>query len=172
MSGPHLVLIGMMGAGKTTVGRRVADRLGRPFLDSDAAIEQRTGRTVRQIFADEGEPAFRWLESQVLISMLDDDEPAVIAAAGGTVLQEENRHRMRDRGTVVWLRADPALLADRVRNGDHRPLLGDDPRATLERLASEREALYTETAHAIVDVEEIGPAEVVERVIDLCEAAA
>lgn len=172
MSGPHVVLVGMMGAGKTTVGTRLAGRLRRPFRDSDRAIEARTGRTVAQIFADDGEAVFRALESEVLAEMLDDDEPAVIAAAGGTVLDPENRRRMRARGTVVWLRVDPERLVDRVRTGTHRPLLADDPRGTLERLAHERESLYADVAHEIVDASTAGPDEVVEQVLALIGAAA
>lgn len=172
MTGPHLVLIGMMGAGKTTVGRGLAERLQRPFLDSDEAIEAETGRTVAQIFADEGEPAFRGLETNVLMSMLARSEPAVIAAAGGSVLEPTNRELMRERGTVVWLRVDPSVLADRVRTGTHRPLLDDDPVATLRRLTSERESLYRSTAHQVVDVEDLGASQVVDVVLDVIGAAA
>jgi shikimate kinase len=162
----------MMGAGKTTVGRRLARRLSRPFLDSDAAIEAEQGRTVAQIFAEEGEPAFRWIETDVLRAMLDETTPAVIAAAGGTVLDAENRARMRARGTVVWLRADPTALASRVRSGTHRPLLDEDPAGTLTRLAGERAELYRATAHEVVDVDRLTPAAVVDRVLDLVGAAA
>jgi shikimate kinase len=161
------VLIGMMGAGKTTVGRRVAAHLGRPFADSDATIEQQTGRTVAQIFADEGEAAFRSLETEVLRAVLDAVEPTVIAAAGGTVLDPGNRTWMRRRGTVVWLRADPLALVDRVGHGTHRPLLDDDPAATLVRLAAERAPLYAETADQVVDVDALSPDEVVRRVLDV-----
>ena len=87
MSGPHLVLIGMMGAGKSTVGRLLGGRLDRPFLDSDELIEAETGRTVAQIFADDGEAAFRAIETDVLTQMLDRERAAVIAAAGGAVLE-------------------------------------------------------------------------------------
>ena len=125
----NVYLVGLMGAGKTTVGRLLAERTGRPFLDSDQAIERDTGRTVAEIFATDGEAAFRSLETQVLRDMLDRDEPAVIAAAGGTVLDATNRARMRARGTVVWLRVDPALLPERVHGSIHRPLLADDPAA-------------------------------------------
>lgn len=172
MTATHVVLIGMMGAGKTTVGTRLADRLGRPFLDSDAAIEARTGRTVAQIFRTDGEPAFRELETEVLREMLDDGTPSVIAAAGGSVLDEVNRARMRARATVVWLRVDPAVLVSRVEGGTHRPLLDDDPSATLLRLASEREGLYSATAHEVIDVDDAGPDEVVARVLDRIGAAA
>jgi shikimate kinase len=170
--GPHVVLIGMMGAGKTTVGRRLARRLRRPFLDSDERIEAEVGRTVAQIFADEGEPAFRRVEADVLRTMLDEPAPAVIAAAGGAVLDAANRERMRASGTVVWLRADPTALAERVRSGTHRPLLDDDPVGTLTRLAHERAELYGETAHEVVDVGDLSPSQVVNRVLDVMDAAA
>ena len=170
--GPHIVLVGMMGAGKTTVGRLLAERTGRPFLDSDQAIERDTGRTVAEIFATDGEAAFRSLETQVLRDMLDRDEPAVIAAAGGTVLDATNRARMRARGTVVWLRVDPALLPERVHGSIHRPLLADDPAATLRRLAVERENLYRQTAHQTVDVDGLDPHQVADRIMAVTGAAA
>ena len=172
MSGPHVVLIGMMGAGKTTVGRRVADRLSRPFRDSDEVIEARTGRTVAQIFAAEGEPAFRRVETEVLVDMLADTTPAVIAAAGGAVLDEQNRARLREGGTVVWLRADPALLVERVRGATHRPLLDEDPRGTLLRLARQRESLYAATAHETVEVGNSAPDDIVDQVLERISAAA
>jgi shikimate kinase len=172
VSSPHLVLIGMMGAGKTTVGQRLADLLGRPFLDSDAVIEQTTGRTVAQIFRAEGEPAFRMVETEVLGAMLDEPTPSVIAAAGGAVLDEGNRARMRARGTVVWLRVDPELLVARVQGGAHRPLLDDDPEATLVRLADARRELYAATAHEVVDVGTDDPETVAARVLDQIGAAA
>ncbi len=162
----HLVLVGMMGAGKTTVGRIVADRLHRPLFDSDAVIEARTGRTVREIFADDGEAAFRDLESSVLIEALDLATPAVIAAAGGVVLREENRVALKEaRARVVWLCADPGLLAERVTAGGHRPLLDDDPAAMLRRMWDEREPLYRSVADAIVGVDGRTVHEVVEAVL-------
>jgi shikimate kinase len=162
----------MMGAGKSTVGRLLADRMGRPFLDSDELIEAETGLTVAQIFADDGEAAFRAVETDVLRQMLDRDEAAVIAAAGGSVLDPVNRAHMRARGTVVWLRVDLPHLAERVKSGGHRPLLDDDPAATLARLAEEREGLYRESAHEIVDVDELSPNEVADRVLASTGAAA
>ena len=172
MTGPHLVLVGMMGAGKSTVGRLLGDRMRRPFLDSDELIEAETGRTVAQIFADDGEAAFRAIETDVLTQMLDRDEAAVIAAAGGAVLDAANRAHMRARGTVVWLRVDASLLTERVKSGDHRPLLDHDPAATLARLAHEREGLYREVAHEIVDVDDLSPKEVADRVLASTGAAA
>jgi shikimate kinase len=142
----------MMGSGKTTVGRRVAARLGRRLRDSDAEVEARTGRTVREIFETDGEPAFRAEEARALAEALDDPEPAVVAAAGGVVLDPANRDRLRARGTVVWLDASPEDLARRVGSRNHRPLLGDDPLAALRRLDRERRALYEEVADHVVPV--------------------
>jgi shikimate kinase len=153
----HLVLVGLMGAGKTTIGRRLATRLGRELVDSDALIEAQTGRTVRDIFRDEGEDAFRTLETAALRDALGATRPLVIAAAGGVVLRGENRAALNAAdAVVVWLRADPALLLERVRSGAHRPLLDDDPAGTLQRMSVDREPLYRDVADAIVDVG-IGP---------------
>ena len=108
----HVVLVGLMGTGKTTVGRALAERLHRRLLDSDLLIEARTGRTVRQIFQDEGEPAFRALETEVLIEALAQTTPSVIAAAGGVVLSEQNRRALKAApAKVVWLRAEPDRCA-------------------------------------------------------------
>lgn len=142
-----------MATGKSTIGRAVASRTGRPFIDSDAQIEAETGRTVRDIFEQEGEAAFRRLEADALAKALANEEPSVIAAAGGVVLSPHNRALLKRAGRVVWLRADPRTLAHRVRPDDHRPLLQDDPLATLTRLAGEREALYSEVADAVIDVD-------------------
>ena len=158
----HVVLVGMMGTGKTTVGTIVARRLGRPFVDSDAQVMARTGRTVAEIWEAEGEDVFRRLEAEVLAAALAAEEPAVVAAAGGVVKDPENRRRMRDAGTVVWLRADPATLVPRVRRGLHRPLVREDPLGVLTRLDEERAGLYREVAHEVVDVEGRGASEIAE----------
>ncbi len=162
----HLVLVGMMGSGKTTVGRVLAARLGRPFFDSDQLVESRTGRTVRQIFLDEGEAAYRVHETQALLDSLASSVPSVIAAAGGVVLATANRDALRDSGaSVVWLKADPALLLDRVTSSGHRPLLDDDPAGTLQGMFRDREHLYREVADSIVDVDGRDVTEVVEAVV-------
>jgi shikimate kinase len=150
----HLVLVGMMGVGKSTVGRIVAAELGRPLFDSDEMIEERTGRTVREIWMTDGEAAFRALETETLLDALAAPEPSVIAAAGGVVLSTRNREALCGADAhVVWLLADVEVLVDRVRNGSHRPLLDDDPEATLRRMHLERAALYQEVADAIVSVD-------------------
>ena len=148
----HVVLVGMMGSGKTTVGRRVAAQLERPFFDADAELETRSGRTVREWFAEAGEEAFRNAESATLAALLDHPEPAVIAAGGGVVIRAENRDAL-EAPFVVLLDAGPAFLASRVARKSHRPLVDEDPRGTLERLHRERGAWYREVADAIVPVE-------------------
>jgi shikimate kinase len=153
MNRVHLVLVGMMGSGKTTVGRLAAAALQRPFLDSDEMIEAREGRTVRDIWLEQGEPVYRDLETAVLREALASEEPAVVAAAGGVVLREANRRLLESaRVCTVRLQADPDVLIERVGRQGHRPLLDDDPLGTLHRLAEEREPLYREVADATVDV--------------------
>ncbi|MEP1122495.1 MAG: shikimate kinase [Ilumatobacter sp.] len=150
----HIVLVGMMGAGKSSVGRALARKLGRELLDSDEMIEARTGRTVREIWAADGEPAFRELESDVLREAVASPTPSVIAAAGGVVLSPDNRAVLKGAGAhVVWLLADVELLLGRVKAGMHRPLLDDDPEGTLRRMYDERGDLYQEVADAIVSVD-------------------
>jgi shikimate kinase len=161
----RVVLVGMMGAGKTTVGRRLADRLGWDYLDSDEQVAAATGQTVPEIFAHEGEAAFRAVEARVLATALTGERPVVVSAAGGVVLSEANRALLTSSGTVVWLRADPALLARRVGAGEGRPLLDEDPPAVLARLAAERRDLYAAVAAVTVDVDDLSPAEVVKRIL-------
>ena len=164
------MLIGMMGSGKTTVGRRLAAALGRPLVDSDAQVEARTGRTVREIFESDGEAAYRVLEREALVDALAEAEPSVVAAAGGVVLDPGNRAVLQEAGTVVWLRARPEVLARRVSAGrDHRPLLGDDPLAALRRLDAERRPLYEEVADLVVDVDDLSTRQVVTAVLELVD---
>ncbi len=157
-----------MASGKTTVGRQLAARLGWEFLDSDEQVEARTGRTVAQIWRDEGEGGFRRLEREALEEALASTavRPAVVAAAGGTVLDPANREVLRRHPPVVWLRARPATSALRAGTGDSRPLLGADPLGALVRLYAERRPFYEEVAGAVVDVDDIPPDEVVARVLE------
>jgi len=150
----HLVLVGMMGAGKSSVGRALARRLDRELLDTDQMVETRTGRTVRDIWSDDGEPTFRAFEAEVLADAIADERPSIIAAAGGVVLSDVNRAVLRGESAhVVWLMADVELLLDRVKNGMHRPLLDDDPEGTLRTMYEERSGLYQDVADAIVSVD-------------------
>ncbi|MBI4884071.1 MAG: shikimate kinase [Actinobacteria bacterium] len=162
----HLVLVGMMGVGKSTVARVLAQRLGREILDTDAIIETRTGRSVREIFSTDGEPQFRSIESEVFRDALAAPEPAIIVAGGGVVLSASNRVASRAAvARVVWLCAEPTTLVERVQSGQHRPLLDDDPAGTLNRMCAEREPLYREVADAIVRVDHRSVHEVAEAVL-------
>ena len=154
-----------MGAGKTTVGRRLAQRLGYPYLDSDEQVERRTGRTIPEIFAHSGEAAFRAEEKRALAQAVTSDGPVVVSVAGGAVLDPDNRHRLREAGLVVWLKADVETLARRVGDGEGRPLLGDDPAAALARLYEQRRPLYADLADVVVDVEHRSPEEAVEEIV-------
>ena len=169
---PHLVLVGMMGAGKTSIGRRVAKRLHRRHVDLDKAIERAAGTTVPEIFTAEGEAGFRAREHAVLVELLGSEAPLVISTGGGAVLRDDNRAAMRARGTVVWLRATPATLLVRVGDGSGRPLLAGDPLGNLTRLAAERADAYRDVAHEIIDVDRLSFDTVTERVTRLVTASA
>jgi shikimate kinase len=154
----RLLLVGMMGSGKTTVGRLAARQLHWPYFDSDAEVERATGRTVPEIFAAEGEAAFRAAERAALERALE-REPAVVSVAGGAVLNPGNRQAITAGGTVVWLRAEVATLARRVGDGAGRPLLAPDPSRALAELAAVRRPLYAALADAVVDVDGLTPEE-------------
>ncbi len=154
----HLVLVGMMGSGKTTVGTELARRIGCPFVDVDEQIELRQGRSIPQIFDEDGEGAFRLIERSVLAQVLACQEPSVVAVGGGAVLDSANRELMRDRGTVIWLRATPEVLCHRVGDGVGRPLLecaGGEVGSRIEELAAAREAAYHQAAHDVVNVDHL-----------------
>jgi shikimate kinase len=161
----HVFIIGMMGSGKTTVGRLLADRLGWRHLDSDEQVGRETGQTIPEIFADRGEAAFRAAEANALAAAAVTDTPTVVSVAGGAVLNPDNRHVLRRGGVVVWLRARVETLAQRVGDGAGRPLLGDDPGAALRRLYAQRRPVYQELAQVVVDVDRLEPAAVAERVL-------
>jgi shikimate kinase len=161
----------MMGAGKSTVGRQLSARLGWPYVDSDADVEARTGLSVKEIFAASGEAAFRAEEAKALQQATTSDGPLVVSVAGGAVLDADNRRRIRDGGLVIWLRAGIPTLARRVGPGHGRPLLGDDPPAALARLYLERRHLYEELADLAIDVDEMRPSEVVDRIISARQRA-
>ena len=128
-------------------------------------MEERTGRTVRQLFEDGGEEGFRRAEAEAVAEAAAWPEPAVIAAAGGAVLAPANRAALADAGTVVWLSATVATLLGRVRSGGHRPLLGDDPEPVLRRLIEERTPLYESLADAVVVVDDLTSEQVAECVL-------
>jgi shikimate kinase len=153
-----------MGAGKSTVGRRLATRLGMPFVDADHEIEAAAGCTIPEFFERHGEAAFRDGESRVIARLLR-GEPKILATGGGAFMNEKTRERIKRRATSVWLRADLDLLVSRVTRRDNRPLLKQgDPREIMQRLMDERYPVYAE-ADIVVDSDD-GPHEaVVERIV-------
>src|SRR4051812_43442677 len=138
-----VVLVGMMGAGKSTIGRRLAVRLRLPFQDADAEIElAHAGMTIPEIFAAHGEPYFRDGEARVIARLLDNG-PGVLATGGGAFMREEPRNRIRDKAVSVWLKADADIIMKRVKRRADRPLLQTaDPAATIGRLIEERHPVY------------------------------
>lgn len=147
----NIYLVGLMGAGKTTIGRQLARRLGRRFYDSDHEIVARTGVPIPTIFEIEGEEGFRRRES-LAIAELTSGTDIVLATGGGVVLSPENRRRLHDTGWVVYLNVPPAMLFERTRLDRNRPLLRvENPLGKLEELHALRDPLYRETAHLVVD---------------------
>jgi len=171
---PSVALVGMMGAGKTSVGRRLAKRLGHAFVDADEGFIARYGRTIPEVFATDGEEAFREMEAELVGVLLDVCEPLVVATGGGAVLRKGTRKRLRQPDvSVVYLDASVAHLVARAQAKAHRPLLsGADPADVLGRLHAERDHLYREVADFVVDVQgpagpgDVDKAAVVERIVE------
>jgi shikimate kinase len=161
----RVLLIGMMGAGKSTTGKLLSDRLGWPYLDSDDEIERLTGKTVPEIWKAEGEPAFRAEEAKVLAQACTSDGPAVVSVAGGAVLDPENRAFIRRGGLIVWLRADVSTLVRRVGAGAGRPLLESSPAEAMARLYEQRAPIYSELADLVFDVDRMSPPQVVDQIV-------
>ena len=143
LGGRAIVLVGMMGSGKSSVGRRLANRLGLPFVDADTEIETAAGMTIPEIFAQRGEAEFRDGERRVISRILTTRAPLVLATGGGAFMNAETRERIKQFGISVWLKAEPDVLMRRVRKRSNRPLLQTaDPEGTLRRMLAEREPVY------------------------------
>jgi shikimate kinase len=142
LGGRSVVLVGMMGAGKSTIGRRLSARLGMPFLDADAEIEAAAGMSIPDIFESRGEADFRDGEARVIARLLDSG-PAVLATGGGAFMRQETRDRIGGKAVSIWLKVDADIIMRRVKRRSDRPLLQTaDPEATVGRLISEREPVY------------------------------
>ena len=152
MSGPaHVALVGLPGSGKSTIGRQLARRLGRPFIDTDQVIEQRVGLSIREFFEREGEVSFRDLEQSV-IDELTLGEPCVLSTGGGAVLRPANREHLKQRTQAVYLHSAPEEVFRRLRHDRNRPLLQvPDPLARLRELYTLRDPLYRESARFVVE---------------------
>jgi shikimate kinase len=147
----NLFLVGLPGAGKTTLGRQLARRFNKPFVDADLELEARCSVSIQMIFELEGEPAFRDREEAVIADLVP-RMGIVLATGGGAVLRETNRERLRDNGSVLYLHASPQMLWHRVRHNRHRPLLNTrDPQARLAELYAERDPLYRSIADWVLD---------------------
>jgi shikimate kinase len=166
-----LYLVGLRGSGKSTVGRLLAERLKIPFHDADAVLEARAGRSIRDIFAAEGEASFRDLEEQALRD-LSDLGPAVVATGGGVILREANRERMRASGMLVWLTADIDTMLARMERDPHtadrRPALVAGGRDEIEELLRQRTPLYHACADLTIDTARRSPEAVVHDILASC----
>ena len=161
-----VVMVGMMGAGKTAVGRALAQRLGVAFLDSDAEIEVAANRSVPEIFERDGEAFFRSRETQIIERLLI-EKRCILSTGGGAFLSEKNRTNISAQGISVWLNADLELLWSRVRSKDTRPLLRtDDPRATLKNLYDQRVPIYSLADLTVGAAPEYSIEDMVDQVID------
>lgn len=165
-----IILIGYRGAGKSTVARELAQRLGWTCIDADEEIERRTGRTIAEVFAEGGEAAFRGLESRILAELVR-REQIVLAAGGGAVLSAENRELIATAGKVVWLKADAATIARRV--ADDRATAARRPKLTAQggeseivELLAQRVALYRQCANLEIETEDKSPAEIADEILD------
>lgn len=166
-----IFLVGLMGAGKTTIGRALARRLNKRFIDSDHEIEARTGVSIPLIFEIEGEASFRQRESEVIRDLTELPD-IVLATGGGAILREDNREYLKTRGTVIYLHASITSILQRTSRDKNRPLLqAGDPRQTLERLAREREPYYREVADLVVETGRPNVQLLVQTIVSQLEAA-
>jgi shikimate kinase len=162
----NIFLIGMPGAGKTTVGKALAKQLTLRFIDADKELVSRTGVSIATIFEIEGEPGFRVRETE-LISQLVLERGIILATGGGAILDRINRQSLREHGAVVYLQAELAELRERTRRDTKRPLLqGNDPEEVLSALLQAREPLYNETAHIVVNASRENIGKLAQQIID------
>lgn len=162
----RVLLVGMMGTGKSTVGRAISRRTGWPYLDNDALLQQTTGLPAHELLARDGEPALRAAESAALIDVLRTPGSWVAGVATGVVLAPEARERLAAGGHVVWLRARLDTLVRRVAADPARPWLGEDPAEALAELAAVREPLLALVAAQVVDVDDLTPDQIAAAVLE------
>ena len=164
-----IVLIGLMGSGKTTVGRALADRLNLIFRDSDEAVEKTAKTSVREIFEIQGEDIFRKLESQALVDLCAENSTIVLAVAGGAIISQSNRDLLQKNARcIVWLDAPTPILISRTVRVNHRPLLDGDSVGSLNKMRLDREPLYQQVATHHLVTKSLSIVEVVDEIISLC----
>lgn len=161
----RVLLVGLMASGKSSVGRAVAEATGWPELDNDALLERATGSTAADLLAEHGVARLRKAESDVLTLLLGMPAPLVAGVPAGTILDPRDRGRLRDGGHVVWLRASVPTLVRRVARQPSRAFLDGNPRAVLQAMADEREPLYAETAHQVLDMDALTPVQAAREIV-------
>ena len=170
MSTGNIILIGFMGAGKSTIGKKLSKRLGLPFRDTDDMIEARAGKTIRAIFSEDGEAAFRRMETETLKELAEEPGRFVIACGGGLPMREENRKLLSDLGKVIYLKASAETLYHRLKKDTSRPLLQvQDPQSEIGRLLAEREAAYSSASAIDIDVNHCGHGAVLAKILQVFE---
>ena len=162
----NIILIGFMGTGKSTIGRNLSQTFGYPLIDTDQLIVEQQGRSIPQIFEEDGEPAFRAMETDLLRSLFK-HSGHIISTGGGIIVSADNRRLLQDLGYVVWLRASPAEILNRTSRNSNRPLLNnDDPEGTIRRLLDIRNPFYQETSHLCIETDQLNFDEVTTGIIE------
>ncbi|HHU74046.1 MAG TPA: shikimate kinase [Clostridiales bacterium] len=162
----NIILIGFMGSGKTTIGSLLAKRLHYQFQDTDEMIESSVGNTIRQIFDFQGEEYFRDLETNVLIALKNQMQDTVLSTGGGLILRETNRKLLNELGFIIYLKASKETLVQRLLGDTTRPLLrGEELEDKVSRLLDSRASIYEETAHEIIDTDELSREEIVDLIV-------
>lgn len=167
----NIVLIGFMGTGKTVVSKLLAEQLGWSLIDTDELIVKKAGKTISQIFAEDGENVFRQLESDILVD-LQHISNHIISTGGGIILKAENRQLLKIIGKVILLEASPQTIIERLKDDSSRPLLQGNSAEKLERienLLEIRKSLYTECADLVIDTSELSPEEIAGRIVSLSD---
>lgn len=164
----RVFIVGMMGVGKSTAGRLLAETLGWPYVDTDEEVPRRAGRSFQEIWEHDGEPEFRRLEAEAVADVAARPGPTVVALGGGAILDENSRSTIKSSGLVVWLRADPGTLFGRLGHhaGAARPLLRHGPEEALRRLSEARAPIYEATADLVFDVDRMNPRDVADAIVE------
>ena len=164
----NVVLTGFMGSGKSSIGRDLSQSLGYPVIDTDALIVEQAGQPIKDLFASEGEEAFRDRETKLLRELVaEKPHKRIISTGGGIIGRQENRSLLRELGYVIWLRVSPEEILQRTSRNTERPLLNnDDPAGTIKRLLEERIPLYKETAHLTIDTDNLTFPEITTGIIE------
>lgn len=163
----NIILVGYMGCGKTTVGESIAEATRYTFADTDEMIVAQQGRSISDIFAQDGEPAFRDMETALLVKMLTEkNDTCVISTGGGMPVQKENRNLLRQLGTVVYLRVKPETVYERIKGDTMRPLLQcENPMERIREMIKSRDPAYEAAAELVIDVDDLTQREVAEQII-------